>query len=129
MKERLTVRSKVLLQIAAATAVGPALVVLLPGCQGESVNANVHCLTAVGPVANCEVTETEGKSEIEVCWDFTVTCKNGTKVEAKKNCAKVHGGGTTKHVIPGDKLKGAEKCDGNPVAAVTNLTLNGKPGM
>jgi hypothetical protein len=128
VKERLTVRSKILLQITAATAVGAALVVLLPGCQGESVNAHVHCLTAAGPVANCEVTETEGKSEIEVCWDFTVTCKNGTKVEAPKNCAKVHGGGTTKYTIPGNKLKGAEKCDSNPVANVSNLTINGKPG-
>ncbi len=38
-------------------------------------------------------------------------------------------GGTTKHVIPGSKLKNAEKCDGGPVAAVTNLTIDGKPGI
>ena len=120
-------RSKILLRSVAFAAAGATLVTLLAGCS-ENVKAQVNCLTAAGPVANCDVVETEGKSEVEVCWDFTVTCKNGTKIEAKANCAKVHGGGTTKHQIPGDKLKGAEKCDGSPVAAVTNMTLNGKPG-
>jgi len=121
-------QSKVKRPFVAVTTVAAALVVLLAGCS-ENVKAHVDCVTAVGPVANCDVVETEGKSEVEVCWDFTVTCKNGTKIEAKANCAKVSGGGTTKHVIPGDKLKGSEKCDGSPVAAVTNLTLNGKPAM
>jgi hypothetical protein len=110
-----------------ASALALSLAAVVAGC-GENVDANVHCVTAAGPVANCDVTETKGHAEIDVCWDFTVTCNNGTKIEARKNCAKVKGGATVKHVIPGDKLKGAAKCDSNPVATVTNLTINGKPG-
>jgi hypothetical protein len=119
-------RSKVLFPIV-ASGLALALAMLAAGCT-EHVNATVNCITAAGPVANCDVAETVGSAEIDVCWDFTVTCKNGTKVAALKNCAKVKDGGKTKHVIPSDKLKGAEKCDGSPVAAVTNLTINGKPG-
>ena len=98
----------------------------LAGCKGEQVKVEVLCETVQGPAVNCDVKQTEGKSEIEVCWDFSVTCTNGTKVDAPRSCAKVKDGGTTKYVIPGDKLVGAEKCDGGPKATVTNMTINGE---
>jgi hypothetical protein len=100
------------------------LVVALAGC--ESVKVSVDCVTVAGPAVNCDVKQTEGKSEVEVCWDFAVTCDNGTKVTAPRSCAKVKDGGTTHLVIPGDKLTDADKCDSGPKATVSNLTLNGK---
>jgi hypothetical protein len=98
------------------------------GCKRESVKVQVLCETVEGPAVNCNVTQTEGKSEIEVCWDFSVTCTNGTKIDVPHSCTKVKDGGTTPYVIPGDKLVGAEKCDGGPKATVTNLTINGEKG-
>jgi hypothetical protein len=102
------------------------LVLAVAGCT-ENVKATVNCKTTA-TTAECEVKQTEGKAAVEVCWDFSVTCHNGTKIESLKNCAKVSGGGTTHHTITADRLKGTEKCDASPVAKVANLTLNGKPG-
>jgi hypothetical protein len=96
------------------------------GCKRENVKVEVLCETVEGPAVNCDVKQTEGKSEIDVCWDFSVTCANGTKVDAPRSCTKVKDGGTTKHVIPGDKLTNVEKCDGEPKATVSNLTINGE---
>ena len=97
---------------------------LLAGC--ESVKVSVNCETVAGPAVNCDVKQLEGKKEVEVCWDFSVTCNNGTTVKPPRSCAKVKDGGETKYVIPSDKLAGAEKCDGGPKATVSNLTIDGK---
>ena len=104
-----------------------AVLALAAAACTEDVRANVHCKTAA-TTAECEVTETQGKAEVKVCWDFSVTCHNGTKIESLKNCAKVSGGGTVKHTITADRLKGTEKCDASPVMKISNITLNGKPG-
>jgi len=102
----------------------PAALLALAGC--ESVNVKLDCVTTAGPTVNCDLIQTEGKSEVEVCWDFKVTCDNGTTVTPPRSCAKVKGGGTARYVIPKEKLAGAEKCDANPKATVSNVTLNGK---
>ena len=74
----------------------------------------------------CEVKQTEGKSEMEVCWDLTVTCKNGTKIAPPHSCTKVKDGGTVKVTIPADKLPNVASCDGEPKMALTSLTIDGK---
>lgn len=109
-----------------AKVIAVSALVAFAGCKRETVKVEVLCATVEGPAVNCDVKQTEGKSEIEVCWDFSVTCNNGTKVDAPRSCTKVKDGGTTNYVIPGDKLVGAEKCDGGPKATVTNLTINGE---
>jgi len=97
----------------------------LVGCS-EQVNVTVQCVTTAEPGVECDLAQVKGKSEVEVCWDFSVTCANGTKIDAPRSCAKVRNGGTTKYKIPGDKLANVDKCDGEPKASVTNLTLNGE---
>ena len=102
---------------------------LASGC-GEKVAANVSCVTVATPAVECEVTETKGKSEIEICWDFQATCENGVLVKAARTCQKVKGGGMAKAVIGADKLDGVDKCAGStpPKAEVLNITINGNKG-
>jgi hypothetical protein len=97
----------------------------LAGC--ESVSAHVDCVTTAAPSVECEVKQTEGKGAMEVCWDLTVTCKNGTKITPPRTCGSVKDGGTTKVTIPADKLANVDKCDAEPKAVLNNLTVNGKP--
>jgi hypothetical protein len=101
--------------------------ILLAGCS-EKVNVHIDCITTAAPAVECELKQTKGKSEVEVCWDFTATCANGALVTAKANCAKVKDGGSTKATITADKLEGIDKCAGDkpPTAKVENMTLNGK---
>jgi hypothetical protein len=96
----------------------------LPAC--ENVSATVNCVTTAVPSVECEVKETDGKTEVEVCWDFSVTCKNGTKIVPPRSCTKVKDGGAVKYTIPADKLPNVAQCDGEPKAEMTNLTINGK---
>lgn len=100
----------------------------LAGCS-EDVKVHVNCITTAAPAIECDVEQTAGKSEVDVCWDFFVQCGNGTVVEAPRTCQKVSGGGKAKVTIPGDKLTNVEKCGGSgpPTGKLTNLTLNGKP--
>jgi hypothetical protein len=100
---------------------------VLPGC-GEDVSAHVDCVTTAAPAVECDVKQTKGKSEIEVCWDFTVTCANGAVVRAANTCQKVKDGGTAKVTIPADKLDGVDQCGGDrpPTGTLTNMTINGK---
>lgn len=100
---------------------------LLAGC-GEKVLVNVDCITTAAPAVECDVKQTKGKGEVEVCWDFSATCANGAVVKAARTCQKVKDGGTAKATIPADKLDGLDKCAGDqpPTAKVENLTLNGK---
>lgn len=95
------------------------------GCR-ESVHATVACVTTDTNSADCSIKQTEGKSEVEVCWDFIVTCKNGEKVTAERTCAKVKDGGESKATIPADKLKNLDKCDGGNSAEVVNMTIAGE---
>jgi hypothetical protein len=104
-----------------------AFVVLAAGC-GEDVSAHVDCITTAAPAVECDVKQTKGKSEIEVCWDFSVTCANGAVVKAPNTCQKVKDGATAKVTIPADKLDGIDKCGGDkpPTGALSNMTINGK---
>jgi hypothetical protein len=105
--------------------------ILLTGC-GENVAVSINCKTTAAPAVECELKQTKGKSEVEVCWDFSATCGNGAAVSAKHNCQKVKDGGTAQMTIPADKLEGLDKCGTGPdnkppIAKVENMTLNGKP--
>lgn len=104
------------------------LLVASAGCKGEEVYVHVDCITTAAPAIECEVKQTKGTSEVEACWDMTVTCANGNVVKAPHWCQKVKDGSTVKTTIPGDKLTGMEGCGGTgaPTAKLENLTLNGK---
>ena len=101
---------------------------LLAGCK-EEVLVSVSCTTTDKPSVECELKQTKGKAEVDVCWDWSATCDNGTVVKAQRTCAKVKDGATATATIAGDKLTGVDKCAGNkpPTAKVENMTLNGKP--
>lgn len=103
------------------------LVIGLAACT-ERVEVAVNCETTAAPAVECTVKQTKGKSEVDVCWDFTATCANGTVVKPARTCAKVKDGGETKATIPRDKLPNVDKCGGDkpPTAVVENLTINGK---
>ncbi len=103
------------------------LVALLAGCS-EKVNVHVDCITTAAPAVECTLTQNQGKSEVEVCWDFSVTCANGAVVKAPNTCHKIKDGATEKVTIPGDKLTDIDKCGGDkpPQPRLENLTLNGK---
>jgi hypothetical protein len=108
----------------------PALFLLgLVACESEEVAVHVDCISTAAPAVECEVKQTKGKSEVEACWDFSVTCANGGVVKAPHWCQKVKGGATVKATIPGDKLTGMDTCggDGKPTAKLENMTINGKP--
>jgi hypothetical protein len=96
------------------------------GCKGEDVNVNVDCKTTATPSFVCEVTETKGKSEVDVCWDVSATCANDAVVSAPKTCVKVKDGGKVTETIT--ELTGFDKCAGDhpPTMTLANLTINGK---
>ena len=99
----------------------------LIACKGEDVKAHVDCVVKEGPQVSCEVKQTQGKSEIEVCWDFAATCPNGATLTAERTCQKVKDDGTVTATTPADKIKlGGPECDANPKATLTHLTINGK---
>ena len=100
---------------------------LLVGCK-EEVLVNINCVTTAAPAVECELKQTKGKTQVDVCWDFVATCENGSVVKTHA-CDKVKDGGTTKTTIPGEKLEGLDKCQGSkpPTAKIENMTLNGKP--
>ena len=103
-----------------------AIVFCVAGC--ESVKVHVNCVTTKDSTVECTVQQTSGKAEVEACWDFAVTCPNGTVVKAPRTCQKVSGGGTQKVTVPFDKLTNLDKCGGTgeSTAALSNLTLDGK---
>jgi len=99
----------------------------LAACS-EHVNVSVNCITTAAPAVECTVEQTSGTSEVEACWDFTLTCGNGAVVKAPHTCQKIGGGGKITTTIPGDQLLGLDGCGGkNPTATLTNMTINGKP--
>jgi len=110
------------------TVVAAALAAVLATGWSESVNVSLSCVTTAAPSVECTAQQTQGKSEVEACWDFEVACGNGTVVTAPRSCVKVKDGGTEKVTIPSDKLAGIDKCAGDtkPVAKLSNTTLNGK---
>ena len=105
------------------------LLVCLAGCS-EHVNVSVNCKTMDDPIrVECEVAQTQGKTEVEACWDFSVQCGNGAVVKAKRTCAKVSDGGKTTVTVTRTNLDGLDKCGGNspPTGKLSNMTINGKP--
>lgn len=103
------------------------LLAAIGGCS-EKVYVDVQCRTVEGPSVVCDLTQKEGKSEVDVCWDFNATCENGAVVTAARTCHKVKDGGTASVTIGPDKITGVDKCAGTkpPSAKLENLTLNGK---
>ena len=85
-------------------------------------------MTTATPAVECDVAQTKGKSEVEACWDFSVTCANGAVVTAPRTCQKVGDGKTVHTTIPADKLVGVDKCggEGKPTGTITNMTINGE---
>ena len=104
--------------------VGFGLALAAISCKQE-VAASVVCKVVEGPAADCTVTQTKGDAELEVCWDFKVTCQNSATLDAH-GCAKVKDKGTVTHTIPGDKLKISGPCDTVKEATVSNMTIDGK---
>ena len=102
-----------------------ALLIGLLGCQ-EQVNATVNCEVKQGPVVECVVAQAKGKSEVEVCWDFKVTCANNASLATETTCAKVKDGGSTTVTIPTEKIKLAGDCQGDKKAGIGQMTINGK---
>jgi hypothetical protein len=101
---------------------------VIAGCT-ERVNVTVNCLmTAKG--AECTLVQVKGKTEVEACWDFVVTCGNGGVVTADRACAKVGDGATVQHLIPSDHIHGGDTCAAKagtpPRGTITHLTLNGE---
>lgn len=99
----------------------------LGACE-EAVAIDVKCGTTWAPSIECDVSETLGKSEVEACWDYDLTCANGKHVTAERTCQKVADGNTVKTVIPAAKLTGYSQCGGDtaPVGILSGLTLNGQ---
>jgi hypothetical protein len=98
------------------------------GCT-EEVHVDVQCETTKTGV-DCTLHQDKGKTEVETCWDFSVTCGNGAVVTAERSCGKVGNGATAKVQLPATKLHGLDKCetkDGTPPkATMANLTIDGK---
>jgi hypothetical protein len=82
------------------TLLGLSTLIALTAC-GEDVRVHIDCITTAAPAVECDVAQTKGKSDVEVCCDFAVTCKNGTKIAAPRSCTHVKDGTTVKHTIPG----------------------------
>lgn len=102
------------------------LVVSAVACKREEVAALVNCEVKEGPTVECAVKQTKGRSEIDVCFDFSVTCANGAALEANHICQKLKDGGARNVVVPTDKIETKGACEGATNAAVTNMTINGK---
>lgn len=100
---------------------------LLAGC-GEKVHVQVECKPAAASSLDCTVTQDKGKTEVEVCWDVAIPCKNNLSVTAPKTCTKVKDGGSTHVEIPKDKLQNLDKCEGASAISMSNLTIDGKKG-
>src|SRR5688572_30760996 len=104
-----------------------ALLALLVGCK-EDVHVKINCVTKAGPAVDCTVEQDKGKSEIDVCWDFSATCPDNIEVKAERTCTKIKDGGTTTVTIPAEKLSNVDQCKGTPTAKISNMTINGKAG-
>ncbi len=99
------------------------LVIALAGasaCKGTEVSAHVNCKVNEDTSVACTIEQTKGKAEIEVCWDFKVTCKNGATLEALGTCGNVKDGQTTELTIGADKVKMEGTCDSEPKAVIDN---------
>lgn len=95
-------------------------------CRQEKVVASVHCEVVSGPAIDCDVRQTKGTTDVEVCWDFKVTCDSGSTLVAPHTCAHVAGGKTTKTTIAGDKLAITGTCTGEKHATLGTMTVNGE---
>lgn len=108
------------------------VLLLLSACETkltvtEPTNVDVSCETTKTDLV-CTVKQLVGTAEATACWEFSMTCGNGTVVKAPKGCISVKNGGTSIHTMPRDKLTNQDQCGGDtpPVAKVENLTINGK---
>ena len=95
------------------------------GCNQE-VAATVNCKVGEGGAVNCTIAQTKGTAEIEVCWDFKVTCESGATLETSKACGTVKDGQTTSTTIPADNITVTGTCDKVKNAEVTNMSWSAK---
>ena len=117
-------------RVTLATTLFLSIIATAAACGGEKtkLGAKVDCQVPTRESVECEVKQTEGKKEIEVCWDFSIECANGAKLTAPNTCQKVKDGGSEKVSIPRSAIENADSCGGNgpPTAKVANLTIDGK---
>ena len=93
----------------------------------SSPHAQVQCDVVIGPQVACTVRQLEGTADIEICWDFKVTCDSGASLVAPRSCVHVSPGGTTRTTIPLDKLTMQGTCAGDRHAELSGLTIDGAP--
>ena len=96
------------------------------GCKGEQLAGTVNCKVTQGPAVECTVQQTQGKSALEVCWDFKASCPNGATLQAERTCAVVKDGGSTSTTIPTDKITLEGQCQGKVSAEVANIKWKAK---
>lgn len=96
------------------------------GCKGEEFSATVNCKVVEGGSVDCSIAQTQGKSEIEVCWEFKVACDSGATLEAPKTCARVKDGQTSSATIAAEKLTITGTCDKVKDAEVKNIAWSAK---
>jgi hypothetical protein len=97
-------------------------------CNVERHRSNVHvqvqCDLVAGTQVACTAQLLEGTAEVEVCWDFKVTCDSGASLTAPRSCVHVAPGGTMRTTIPHDKPTMQGTCTGERRAEVVGLTVD-----
>ena len=102
-----------------------ALAVAAAACT-QKVRASVNCEVVQGAAIECTVRETKGTADIEVCWEFKVTCDSGATLAAERTCTHVADGQTTKTTIGADKVKITGNCEGAKRGVLEKMTINGE---
>ena len=101
------------------------LLLVLAAC-GEQVEAKVNCEVTTEGTVKCDAQQTKGKTAMEVCWDFGVTCDNGATLKAERTCTTVEDGGSNSVIIPTDKIKIEGSCEGEMKAELANMEWKAK---
>jgi hypothetical protein len=79
-----------------------------------------------GEPTTCQLTHTEGASDLRVCWDLRFTCVNGAIVEARGICQDVEVGRSAVKSIPLSAFSNAAACDRAPTLEILNLMVSPK---
>lgn len=105
---------------AAAFAI-PVVAVLL-ACSGSTGGkATVSCAGA-GSSISCDVTQTEGSSALEACWDMQLTCANGVVGSGSGFCQLTSPDSTVQKSIPLSEFSGLGGCDNVTSMEILNQT-------
>ncbi len=101
-----------------------AAAVWLAGCAKDN-KVSVSCV-GTGTAIECTTTHTSGDKRLSPCWDYVVTCENGTRVWARA-CSKVDPEGVVSTTIPISKMKNAAECDTVASRTVENINVAVSP--